>query len=374
MSSDPAATAGSDAQWVSRTTLPVSKVPQSLVFGGDPADSLVPVSLEELGLLRQYSSATWALAGIKSSDRVLVSTVQDGGFPVATAAEVIAPLCSGVTYASPRGRLRLLHTIKAFKPTVWVTTPCAALDFLARLYMEFNVDPFELGIEHIVLVGEVASAGAHKRLADEFESVVTDLYCEPIFGAALALRTKEGMQSGEAGLLALASLTEDTIVSSDWKADSNAEIVLTLNQIEALKGFVVRTGHVVAPDQAVNSFHHTVGDRLLARGRWIPLSLMSKSLKLIDGLQAWQLQIERGEGTLDRITLKMGLNRESLIGNPMWNARIREAVAAVTPLAVTVETYHLPEDEPQPQGLVVDMRDHHLGGGEGLKPDGGWPL
>jgi hypothetical protein len=371
MSADSAA---SDVQWVNRTTLPASKCQHSLVFGGDPADSLVPVSLEELGLLRNYSAATWALAGIKPSDRILVSTAQDGGFPVATTAEVLAPLCSAVTYASPRGRLRLLHTVKTFKPTVWVTTPCAALDFLARLYMEFNVDPFELGIEHIVLVGEVASAGAHKRLADEFESVVTDLYCEPIFGAALGVRTKEGMQSGEAGLLALASLTEDTILSTDWTVDSKAEIVLTLTQIEALKGFVVRTGHVVSPDQAVNSFHHTVGDRLLARGRWIPLPLMSRSLKLIDGLQAWQLQIERGEGTLDRITLKMGLNRESLIGNPMWNARIREAVAGVTPLAVTVETYHLSEDDEQPQGLVVDLREHHLGGGEGLKPGGGWPL
>lgn len=374
MSSDPSNAASSDAQWVSRTTLPSSKHNQSLIFGGDPADSLVAVSLEELGLLRRYSTATWALAGIKSSDRVLVSTVQEGAFPVATAAEVIAPLCSGVTYANPRGRLRLLHTIKAFKPTVWVTTPCAALDFLARLYMEFNVDPFELGIEHIVLVGEVASPGAHKRLADEFESVVTDLYCEPLFGAALALRTKGEMLTGEAGLLAFASLTEDSIVSTDWNADVDTEIVLTLTQVDALKDFVVRTGHVVSPDQTVNSFHHTIGDRLLARGRWIPLSLMSKSLKLIDGLQAWQLQIERGEGTLDRITLKMGLNRESLIENPMWSARIREAIAAVTPLAVTVETYYLSAEDPQPQGLVSDLRHHHLGGGAGLKPEGGWPL
>ncbi len=374
MSTDPSHAAASDARWVSRTTLPASTHKHSLIFGGDPADSLVAVSLEELGLLRSYSSATWALAGIKSSDRILVSTVQEGGFPVATTAEVIAPLCSAVTYANPRGRLRLLHTIKKFKPTVWVTTPCAALDFLARLYMEFNIDPFELGIERIVLVGEVASNGAHKRLADEFESVVTDLYCEPLFGAALALRTKDGMQSAQAGLLALASLTDDTIVSEDWNADVDAEVVLTLSDIDALKDFVVRTGHVVSPGQAVNSFHHTIGDLLLARGRWISLPLMNKSLKLIDGLQGWQLQIERGEGTLDRIILKMGLNRESLVDNPMWKARIREAIAAVTPLAITVEAYHLAAEDPQPQGFVIDVREHHLGGGAGLKPEGGWPL
>jgi hypothetical protein len=203
---------------------------------------------------------------------------------------------------------------------------------------------------------------------------VTDLYCEPIFGAALALRSKGEMQSGEAGLIALASLTDNTVVSTGWSANIDTEIVLTLTQVEALKGFVVRTGQVVSPNQTVNSFHHTIGDRLLARGRWIPLSLMNKSLKLIDGLQGWQLQIERGEGTLDRITLKMGLNRESLIENPMWGARIREAVIAVTPLKVTVEPYYLSTDDPQPQGLVVDLRDHHLGGGAGLQAEGGWPL
>lgn len=366
--------AAGETRWVSRTSLPATPCANSLVFGGDPADTQVAVSLEELGLLRKNSSATWQLAGIKPSDRVLVSTIQDGGFPVATSAEVIAPLCSAVTYANPRGRLRLLHTVKTFKPTVWVTTPCAALDFLARLYMEFNVDPFELGIEHIVLVGEVASSGAHKRLADEFESQVTDLYCEPLFGTALAVRTKDGMQSGEPGRLALAALTEDTIVSTDWNASDNAEIVLTFEHVGALRNCVVRTGHVVSPEQAVNCFQHTVGDRLLARGRWISLPLMSKSLKLIDGLQAWQLQVERGEGTLDRVTLKMGLNRESLIDNPMWSARIREAIAAVTPLAITVETYFLSPEDPQPEGLVVDLREHHLGGGEELNPEGGWPL
>jgi hypothetical protein len=374
MSSAPSHAAISDARWVSRTALPAVSHSQGLIFGGDPGDSLVAVSLGELGLLRGYSVATWALAGIKLGDRMLVSTVQEGGFPVATAAEVITPLCSAVTYASPRGRLRLLHTIKTFKPTVWVTTPCAALDFLARLYMEFNVDPFELGIEHIVLVGEVASKGAHKRLADEFESVVTDLYCEPFFGAALALRTKGIMQSGEAGLLALGSLTEDTVVSTGWDSSVDSEIVLTLSDVDAFKGFVVRTGHVVSPDQSVNSFHHTIGDRLLARGRWISLPLMNKSLKLIDGMQGWQLQVERGEGTLDRITLKMGLNRESLVDNPMWKARIGEAIAAVTPLAIAVETYHLAAEDPQPQGFVVDSRDYHLGGGAGLKPEGGWQL
>lgn len=364
----------SAAQWVSRTTLPAFKPNNSLVFGGDPAETLVPVSIGELDTLRTNSRNTWSLANIKASDRVLVSTIQEGGFPIATSAEVIAPLCSAVTFANPRGRLRLLHSIKNFKPTVWVTTPCAALDFLARLYMEFNIDPFELGIEHIVLVGEIASPGSHKRLADEFESIVTEIYCDPLFGTALALRSKGKMQSGEVGLLALASLTEDSIVSDSWDSNDNAEIVLTLNQVAALKGFVLRTGQVVAPQQALNIFHHTIGDRVLARGRWLSLPLMNKALKLIDGLQAWQLLIERGEGTLDRITLKIGLNRESLIGNPMWQARIREAIASVTPLSINIDTYFLSPEAPQPEGFVDDQRGYHLGTGAGLQAEGCWPL
>ena len=364
----------SATHWVSRTTLPALKQNNSLVFGGDPAETLVAISIDELNALRSNSANTWALTGIKSSDRVLVSTVQEGGFPVATSAEVIAPLCSAITYANPRGRLRLLHSIKNFKPTVWVTTPCAALDFLARLYMEFNIDPFELGIEHIVLVGEIASPGAHKRLADEFESVVTELYCDPLFGAALALRSKGEMQSGETGLLALASLSEDTIVSEDWNPEENAEIVLTLNHIAALKDHVLRTGQIVSPQQQVNTFHHTIGDRILVRGRWLSLPLMAKALKLIDGMQAWHLLVERGEGTLDRVTLKLGLNRESLIGNPMWQARIREAVTSVTPLSINVDTYYLAIDDPQPQSFVDDQRQHHLGTGLGIEQQGGWPL
>ena len=364
----------STTQWVSRSTLPAFKQNNSLVFGGDPADTLVPISLNELNLLRTYSRSTWSQTTIKSSDRVLVSTLQEGGFPIATSAEVLAPLCNAVTYANPRGRLRLLQSIKTFKPTVWVTTPCAALDFLARLYMEFNIDPFELGIEHIVLVGEIASPGSHKRLADEFESVVTEIYSDPVFGAALALRSKSAMQSGETGLLALASPTADMIICDDWTHTENAEIVLTLEDIAALKGLVLRTGQIVAPQQSLNIFHYTVGDRILARGRWISLPLMTKALKLIDGLQAWQLVIERGEGTLDRITLKIGLNRESLIGNPMWQARIREATASVTPVSIHIDAYFLSAEDPQPSGLVDDKRAYHLGGGLGLRAEGGWPL
>lgn len=359
-------------QWLSRTSLPEFKASNSLIFTGDPADSLVPVSLSELAGLREISRATWSLTALKTEDRLLVSTIQEGSFPVGTGPEVLAPLCSAVSYANPRGRLRLLHTIKQFKPTVWVTTPCAALDFLARLYMEFNIDPFELGIEHIVLVGEIAASGTHKRLADEFEAIVTDLYCDPIFGAALALRSQGQMQCGEPGLLSLASLTEDIVVSTNWQTEENAEIVMELPLLQSFDGLVVRTGQVVAANQSCNTFHHTIGEQVLVRGRWLSLPLMTRALKFIDGAQAWNLLIERGEGTLDRVTLKMGLNREALISNPMWQARIREAISSVTPIAIHIDTYLLTAEDPQPQSLVDDQRQHHLGGCTGLSEHGGW--
>ncbi len=358
--------------WTSRTSLALKAADNSLVFGGDPAEHLVPVTLEELNSLREVSRKTWSLAGLKQNDRVLVSTHREGSFPVASEPEVLVPLCKAVTYAQPRGRLRLLKTVKQFKPTVWVTTPCAALDFLARLYLEFNVDPFELGIEHIVLVGEIASPGAHKRLADEFESKVTDLYADPIFGAALSTRVDGKMVCGEPGCVALASLSDNAVISDGWGADQEAEIVLRFTNIKALAGTTVRTGQVVVPAEAVNSFHRTIGDQILARGRWLSLPMLTKALKLIDGIQAWQLQLERGEGTLDRVTLNLGLNRETLVSNPMWQGRIRESLASVTPLAIKVETYLLTPDDEQPDGLVLDQRGHHLGGTAGLDKAGVW--
>ena len=94
-------TTDSTKQWVSRSTLPTLKQSNSLVFGGDPAETLVSVSIEELNKLRNYSRATWSMAGLKANDRVLVSTVQDGGFPVARSGHRMTPTASASSDRAP---------------------------------------------------------------------------------------------------------------------------------------------------------------------------------------------------------------------------------------------------------------------------------
>lgn len=342
-----------ELQWVTRDRLPATQAEHAVVALDDPAEAPLAISPRALAALRAESARAWQAAGIADGQRVLVSLARQGELPVAVGADVLAPLCAAVGAAAPRGRLRLLKTMKAFRPDVWVTTPCAALDFLARLYMEFNVDPFDLGLSRIVLVGEVASPGTRKRLADEFESEVVDVYCDPVFGAALAVRKYGGELQVTSGALRLAHSQRDELLTD------GAEIALQFDEIEELAGLVIRSGQVCAAPEAEGIFSGTTGDHVLVRGRWLSLPLFEQSLKLIDGISYWHLAVERGEGTLDRVTLKVGLNRESLVENPMWKARIREAVAAVTPVRVEVECYLLTEDDEFPPARVEDLRGHH---------------
>lgn len=344
------------AQWVNRTSLPVLREEHSIAVCADPAECVLEISLDNKRALEDESARAWMALGIAASDRVLVSLAQQGVYPLACAAEVLAPLCRSVASTRPRGRLRLLRTIREFRPSVWVTTPCAALDFLARLYMEFNVDPFELGIEHIVLVGEIASPGTHKRLADEFEARVTDLYCDPLFGAALAVRPSGQATQVTSEVFAIAKRGSDSLLGGP---DSPGEIVLRFAMISGLASCLVRTGQLVDPDSQQGIFHGTCGQHVLARGRWLSLAMLEQALKLIDGICHWQLQIERGDGTLDRMVLRVGLNRESLVENPMWKARIREALSSVTPVRVDIDCYLLREDDPRPLSRVEDLRGHH---------------
>lgn len=343
-------------QWVDRASLPDERVPKSIVVCSDPAESPVEVSHDAMNALVQASQITWQKAGLSDSDRVLVSAFRQGAFPVATKPEVLSALCQTVATTEPRGRTRLLQAMKRFRPTVWVTTPCAALDFLARLYMEFNVDPFELGLERIVLVGEIASPGTHKRLADEFEATVVDVYCEPVFGAALALRESGGTLQITSDALTTVSLEDDVVAQPGGE---DVEIALTFSMVPSLANCVIRTGQVIAAEAPSAIFQKTTGNHVLVRGRWLSLPLLERALKLIDGISYWHLKVERGDGTLDRATLMVGLNRESLVQNPMWKSRIREALTSVTSVRMDIECYLLGEDDPQPPSRVEDLRSHH---------------
>jgi phenylacetate-CoA ligase len=156
--------------------------------------------------MQALSRTSLEIAGLEKGDRVLLAVLQDGSPSAHLLAQAASGLVSSVAVTSPRGRLRLLTTIRTLKPNTLVITPCGAADLLARLYLEFNIDPVELELTRIVLVGEIASPGLRKRLGKEFEAEVSELYCDPVFGAALAARSGGGWEVTDDGILAVAPI------------------------------------------------------------------------------------------------------------------------------------------------------------------------
>jgi len=353
-------------RWLDRTRLAKAATagPGALLFAGEPAESAVPLLASEVETMQSLSRRSFEKAGLAKNDRVLFAVSRPGSPAVELLAQAIAPSASGVALTGPKGRLRLLSTIRTLKPTMLVTTACGAADFLARLYMEFNVDPVELDLRKIVLVGEVASRGVAKRIGKEFEADLSEIYCDPIFGAALAWRRGSAWEATEAGLLALADPAKDEIRAEQPIGGGAAALELVLRPAwsAALADAAIRTGEVVAGDPGdAGLFNHTAGEHVLVRGQWISLPVLRKQLALIDGIAGWELAIDRGDRSLDSAVLKIRFERETLVSNPMWRGRIQQAVAAATPVHVDVATELADPEASKPKEAVVDLRGHHLG-------------
>jgi phenylacetate-CoA ligase len=329
----------------------------ALLFTGTPAEFGVALNEAEVAAMQAISRRSFEAAGLTKSDRVLFAIAQDGSPSVGLLAQAAAGLVSSVAVTAPVGRLRLLSTIRALKPNVLVTTPCGATDFLARLYLEFNVDPVEIDITKIILIGEIASAGVRKRLGKEFEADVSELYCDPIFGAALAARRNSGWQVVDERALAVGALASDTVIADGVSGEGE----LLLRPVWCGDA-VIRTGQVIQGDAGdAGLFNHTVGEHVLARGQWVSLPLLRRQLALIDGISRWTLTIDRGDRTLDNLLLTVAFDRETLVDNPMWKGRIQQAVGAVTPLRVDIKTELLSADISTEKETVIDLRSHHLG-------------
>ncbi|WP_347269893.1 hypothetical protein [Rhizorhabdus histidinilytica] len=332
----------------------------SILFAGEPTEAVIGLGPQDWDAAEAIAREALKGCELGARDRVLIAMEQPASLSVALLARAAAPLVQSVAVTGARGRMRLLAAIRSLKPTVLITTPCGAADFLARLYMEFNVDPVELGLERIVIGGEVATAGLRKRLAREFEAEVAELYFDPFFGLPLAWRCG-GPWEAAGGTVALAAPDRDEIVAEDLAADiGDAEIVVRPTFCAALKDDVLRTGTLrAAPKSDAGLFDRTLGDHVLLRGRWVSLDALRRQLALIDGVSAWTLEIDRGDRTLDAATLKVGFNRETLVKNPMWLSRVEQAIAAACPVSIAVETSFAGEIEGKPRGAVDDLRGHH---------------
>jgi len=351
--------------WATRADLGVlagsRPPPGSLLLGAVPGEGFVPVPPAARAALRERSVATLAACGLAEGQRALLSLNGDGDLAGPLLAEALTALGASAAVVGPRGRMRLLAAMRSLRPDVWITTPTGALDFLARLYLEFNVDPTELDLEHVLLVGEIETPGTARRLADELEARVTGVYCDPVFGAALAFGRDGKWQVGDPSGLGLAPLDRDEwLAVAPGAADAPlSELVLRPDWGGALAGVTLRTGQVLRGAPAASLFRHTVGPHVLVRGRWLSLPLLRRALAAIDGIAGVRVALSRGERTLDELRLRVAFERASLLENPMWAKRIREAIAAITPIDFELETEAAAEGGAT-EGFVDD-RGHHLG-------------
>ncbi|MEZ4330298.1 MAG: hypothetical protein R3F35_00985 [Myxococcota bacterium] len=324
-----------------------------------PGEGFVPIDRAARAGLTARSAATLAAAGLAAGGRVLVSLNNEGDLVGGLIADAVVEAGASAAVVGPRGRMRVLAAMRALRPDTWITTPTGALDYLARLYLEFNVDPVELELERIFLVGEIPSPGSARRLADEFEASVVGLYVDPIFGGIWA-QGREGRWSPlEDAVLARAALDRDVVEAAEGAL---AELVVRPDWSGPFAGSSIRTGQVVVAGRAgadpASLFQHTIGDHLLVRGRWLSLPVLREALARIDGLAGHRVTLERGEGTLDKLTITLAFTRPSLVENPMWAARAREAIAATTPVAFALESVLAEEGTPREQ--IDDRRGHHL--------------
>lgn len=348
--------------WLTRTELPAYAGNDSgspgLLVGAVPGEGFVAVSSDARSAIRSRSAATLKAAGIERGQCALVSLNSDGDLSGAFFAEALVEAGARAAVVGPRGRMRTLAAFRALRPQVWVTTPTGALDFLARLYLEFNVDPVELELDRIFVVGEIASAGTERRLAAEFEARVTNVYCDPVFGGAWAFASDGKWQVLAPEILGLGELARD-VLQDGGSTGFGAELLLQPDWPGPLAGKSIRTGQVTGRDGMSELFVRTVGDHVLVRGRWLSLPLLRRGLAQIDGLAGYALEIDRGEGTLDKLVVRLAFDRPGLVENPMWAARAREAIAAVTPVDFSLERIHADESSTGEQ--ILDRRGHHLG-------------
>ncbi|MGW4468523.1 hypothetical protein ACWENQ_02500 [Nonomuraea sp. NPDC004354] len=282
-------------------------------------------------------------AGVGERDRVVVALAEPAGGLWAAAAAGVAEAAASV---GPRGRMRLHHALQALGATALVATPTGAMDFLARLHLEFLLDPLDLGLRTIVLTGEIAGRRTLGHLAAEFAAEVSEVYSSPFSGGALAWRAGEAepLVPLADGVLAFGALDKDATVTA-----GRAELVVPYGET------AVRTGHVTVGGRLA----HTVGDHVLVRGVWVSLPRVEKALSKVDGVSGWELAVSR-QGTLDSATLTVTFARQSLVANPMWRARIQQALAALTPVSIAVEVSPEAVETATP-GILTDHRGHHLG-------------
>ncbi|MEV4381510.1 hypothetical protein [Streptosporangium sp. NPDC049644] len=348
---------GAPSVWLTRDDLAAGgRSASGLLLVSADAGSVTPAG--EVGELTAAYAAALRAAGVDGRDRVVAALSGDGELAGPQWARAAAEVAAAGASVGPRGRLRLHHALESLGATTLVITPTGAMDLLARLHLEFLLDPLDLGLRHVVLTGEIASRRTMAHLATEFGARVTEVYCSPFTAVPLGWRSSESapLTLLVPGSVGLAPLEKDELQAPPY-ASGPAELVVA----GARAGEAVRTGQVVrvSGGEAIPAPEHTVGDHVLVRGVWVSLNRIQRAINKIDGVSGWELGVSR-QGTLDAAVLTVTFKRESLVGNPMWRSRLQQSLKALTPVTIAVEISDRISETVSP-GVVNDTRGHHLG-------------
>lgn len=340
-------------RWLTRHGFPAGRNARGPLAVSSEGDLVVPLPDDAVEL----AAATLRAAGVGPSDRVVVALNDDGEPSGSLIARAAASFAAASASVGARGRLRLHSALEAVGVTTLIITPTGAMDFLARLHLEFLLDPLDLELDHILLVGEIPSPNTAAQLAAEFEADVRELYADPFLGVPIASRrpSEKGLSPVRDGLLGLAPVDKDVVLDAPYEAGL-AELVVFAD------GEVRRTGHAVrlsGSETGIPAPSHTVGSHVLVRGRWLSVPKLEAALSKIDGLARWDLRLAR-EGTLDAAVLHVWFNRDTLVKNPMWKGRIAQAIYALTPVSIEIAVADEVVETRVP-GTVTDARGHHLG-------------
>ena len=358
---------GSAGRWITRDAFPAmgtAGAARGLLLVSPEADVVASLEDTDRAAALDTAAATLAAAGVTGDDRVVVALNNDGELTGALIARAAAELAAAAAAVGPRGRMRLHRAMEAVRATTLIITPTGAMDFLARLHLEFLVDPLDLDLSRVLLVGETPSPGCHAHLAAEFGAAVREIYADPFFGLPLAHRAPADpfLTAARAGLLGLAAPGKDVLLDPPYP-EGLAELVITPTWHAALGEATLRTGQValVRGDgtDGIPSPAHTVGEHVLIRGRWVSIPKVAAALAGIDGITHWDLRISR-DGTLDAAAVHVTFGRDTLVANPMWRSRIVQALAAITPIAFDVIVAERTSPAARPWS-VTDLRGHHLG-------------
>ncbi|WP_237341483.1 hypothetical protein [Williamsia soli] len=319
----------------------------------DPtAEYAFPLASADAEAAVGLAAETLTAAGLRDKDRVVVALNNDGDLGGNTYATAASRVASAAASSGPRGRMRLLRTIEHLRANVLIGTPTGVADFLARLHLEFLVDPLDLELRLILLTGEISEPGNREHLAREFGAQCVELFTDPVSGLPLGFQgpSDETITPVRDGLLTLVEV-------ESAPAKGRFELAVGYPWHSVLGSKVVRTGYLTESD-VLSMPTNTYGDQILIRGRWLSLNALTKALKGIDGIAHWELRVAR-RGTLDSATVVVAFNRESLVNNGMWHSRIKQSLTTLTPISIDVEIDPVVRESPEPPS-IRDDRGHHI--------------